>query len=72
MINPLMAQNQTINNVNTDYAIASILNELSFDYIYHVVNDSLNMRFRPYSTPMPNIPYSLEQNFEMQLDAAPS
>ena len=69
MISPQLAQNQTINNVNTDYAIANILNQLSFDYIYHIVNDSLNMKFRPYSAPMPNIPYSLEQNFKMQLDA---
>ena len=30
------------------------------------------MKFRPYSAPMPNIPYSLEQNFKMQLDAVPS
>jgi hypothetical protein len=65
-------QNQTINNVNTDNAIASILDELSFDYIFHIVNDSLAMRFRPYSGSMPNIPYSLEQNFKIQLDAAPS
>ena len=72
MISPQLAQNQTINNVNTDYAIANILNQLSFDYIYHIVNDSLNMKFRPYSAPMPNIPYSLEQNFKMQLDAVPS
>ena len=72
MISPQLAQNQTINNVNTDYAIANILNQLSFDYIYHIVNDSLNMKFRPYSAPMPSIPYSLEQNFKMQLDAVPS
>lgn len=72
MISPQLAQNQTINNVNTDYAIANILNQLSFDYIYHIANDSLNMKFRPYSAPMPNIPYSLEQNFKMQLDAVPS
>ena len=72
MISPQLAQNQTINNVNTDSAIANILNQLSFDYIYHIVNDSLNMKFRPYSAPMPNIPYSLEQNFKMQLDAVPS
>ena len=72
MISPQLAQNQTINNVNTDYAFAMILNQLSFDYIFHIVNDSLNMKFRPYSAPMPNIPYSLEQNFKMQLDAVPS
>jgi hypothetical protein len=65
-------QNQTINNVNTDNAIADILDELSFDYIYHIINDSLSMKFRPYSGSMPNIPYSLEQNFKIQLDAAPS
>jgi hypothetical protein len=30
------------------------------------------MRFRPYSTAMPNIPASLEQNFKIQLAANPS
>lgn len=66
-----MLQNQVINNINTDTAMADILDNLSYDYIYHVITDSINMRFRPYSTPMPNIPYSLEQNFRIQLEAAP-
>ena len=71
MITDQMMQNQVINNINTDTAMADILDNLSYDYIYHVITDSINMRFRPYSTPMPNIPYSLEQNFRIQLEAAP-
>ena len=66
-----MMQNQVINNINTDSAMADILDCMSYDYVYHVITESINMRFRPYSTPMPNIPYSLEQNFRIQLDAAP-
>ena len=71
MITDQMMQNQVINNINTDTAMADILDNLSYDYVYHVITDSINIRFRPYLTPMPNIPYSLEQNFIIQLDAAP-
>lgn len=71
MITDQMMQNQVINNINTDSAMADILDCMSYDYVYHVITESINMRFRPYSTPMPNIPYSLEQNFRIQLDAAP-
>lgn len=71
MITDQMMQNQVINNINTDTAMADILDNLSYDYIYHVMTDSINMKFRPYSTPMPVIPYSLEQNFRVQLQAAP-
>ena len=72
MLNQQLLQNQTINNINTDSATASILDNLSIDYIYHIVMDSINMRFRPYSTPMPNIPYAFEQNFKLQAEAVPS
>lgn len=72
MLNQQLLQNQTINNINTDSATASILDNLSIDYIYHIVSDSINMRFRPYSTAMPNIPASLEQNFKIQMAANPS
>lgn len=71
MITDQMMQNQVINGINIDTNMADILNCLSYDYIYHVITDSINMRFRPYSAPMPNIPYSFEQNFNIQLNAAP-
>lgn len=67
-----LQQNQVINNIHTDDALASILDNLSPEYIFHVIEDSVKMRFRPYNTPMPNIVYSFEQTFKAQLDAAPS
>lgn len=72
MMNEQLLQNQVINNINTDNAIADILSNLSDAYIYHIVMDSINMRFRPYSTAMPNIPYAFEQNFKIQAEAVPS
>lgn len=67
-----LQQNQVINNINTDNALANILDRLSPDYIFHIIEDSVNMRFRPYNTPMPNIVYSLEQTFKSQLEENPS
>ena len=71
-LNQQMIGNQVMNNINTDNAIADILSNLSDAYIYHIVMDSINMRFRPYSTATPNIPYAFEQNFKVQAEAVPS
>lgn len=72
LLSDQLTQNQTINNINVDNAVADILSNLSYDYILHIVTDSLSMKFRPYSTSMPNMPASLEQHFKMLIDANPS
>jgi len=44
------------NSIVTDYGLATILSNFESDYIIHIVQDSLTMRFRPFETsPMPNI-----------------
>lgn len=61
--------NSANTNINIDNAVASILSNFDTDYIINVVEDSLEMKFRPYSQPMPNIVYSYEQYFRQYLDA---
>lgn len=52
------------NSISTDYGLATILSNFESDYIVHIVQDSLNMRFRPFeSTPMPNIVDIYQRNF---------
>lgn len=50
-------------SIDTDAAIGTILSHFSSDYIDHVVEDSLNMKFRPFSTGMPNMVDVLERQF---------
>ena len=55
----------TIGSIDTDSAIGSILSNFSSDYVIHVMEDSLNMRFRPFMDGMPNMPDILERQFNL-------
>lgn len=59
------------NSIDTDMGIATILSNFDSDYIYHVIGDSLQIKFRPFDEPMPNYPDILERNFNGILVAAP-
>ena len=50
-------------SIDTDRGIGTILSNFSSDYINHIIGDSLNMRFRPFSGPMPNMVDVLERQF---------
>lgn len=62
-MNTVLEHNKLINEFTVDNRVASMMNNLSEDYIFHVIRDSLGMKFRPYSTAMPNMVYSYEQFF---------
>lgn len=49
--------------IDTDRGIGTILGNFSTEYINHVIGDSLNMRFRPFNGPMPNMVDILERQF---------
>ena len=46
--------NSFANSIDTDMGIGSILSNFETPWIMHTVQDSLNMKFRPFSEPMPN------------------
>ena len=51
-------------SIDTDAGIGTILSHFSSEYINHIVEDSLNMRFRPFMYgPMPNMIDVLERQF---------
>ena len=54
--------NKTISNINADKALSSILSNFDSNYISHIITDSLEMKFRPYSNSLPGI-FSIEGNF---------
>ena len=58
--------NQMLNNVNTDHILAETLSNFNTSYIIDVVRNSIDMKFRPYSTPMPSL-NSIEMNFQTML-----
>lgn len=68
MSNEMFQYNSTLANINVDNAVASILSKFEPDFIIHVVEDSLNMKFRPWLPAMPNMVYSCEQTFKLSLD----
>ena len=59
--------NQMLANGNTDNALATILANFDTGYVLDVVRDSINRRFRPYSTAMPGL-NSFELNFKNLLE----
>ncbi len=61
----------SIGMIDTDQALGTILGNFSSDYILHVVGDSLNLRFRPFSDEMPNICDILERRFAAVYANAP-
>lgn len=41
--------------IDTDAGIGTILSHFSTEFINHIIEDSFNMRFRPFDTGMPNM-----------------
>lgn len=61
----------SIGMLDTDQGLATILSNFSSDYILHVVEDSLNIKFRPFSDEMPNMCDILERQFAAVYANAP-
>ena len=59
--------NEMLANANTDNALAAILSNFDTGYVLDVVRDSINRRFRPYSTGMPGMA-SIETTFKTILN----
>ena len=57
--------------IDTDAGIGSILSNFSSEYIDHIIDDSLNMKFRPYEGAMPNIVDILQRQFGLVIANAP-
>ena len=55
--------NGNINSIDTDAGIGTILSHFDTNYINHVIDDCLQMRFRPFDAPMPNYVDILEREF---------
>lgn len=53
-----------IGSLDTDIAIGSILSNFETAWVMHSVQDSLNMRFRPFADPMPNFVDILKRQFD--------
>lgn len=58
--------NQMLNNVNTDNILAETLANFNTSYIIDVVRNSIDIKFRPYSTPMASL-NAIEMNFQSML-----
>ncbi len=58
-------------SIDTDAAIGSILSNFDSAWIIHTVQDSLNMRFRPFADPMPNFVDITNRKFDTILIASP-
>lgn len=63
-----MTNNKIISNINADKALASVLSNFDSNYITHIVSDSLDMKFRPYSNSLPGV-YSIESSFKSLLNS---
>ena len=57
-------------SIATDAAIGTILSNFSTEYIDHIIDNSLMMKFRPFDTPMPNMVDVLERQFLSIYDPA--
>ena len=62
--------NEILTNIKTDQALNSILEKFDTNYIIHIVEDSINMRFRPYNTAMPGL-NAMEEYFQRNINAFP-
>jgi len=58
-------------NIDTDYAIGTILSRFDSEYIVGVIQRSIVSRFRPFSEPMPNMVDVLSRQFKGVLDNSP-
>ena len=60
--------NPAVTNVNIDNQLTGILSQFNDDYIMDVVRDSINNKFRLYSTPKPNVVAAYEAKFKELTD----
>jgi hypothetical protein len=58
-------------SIDTDMAIGTILSNFDSAWVLHTVQDSLNMKFRPFNDPMPNFVDILNRQFTVTLNAGP-
>lgn len=56
--------NGNFTSINTDRGLGTILSHFESEYINHLTLDFLNMRFRPFEGPMPNIVDIFERQFQ--------
>lgn len=63
--------NNFAGSIDTDMAIGSILSNFESAWVMNTVNDSLQMRFRPFAQAMPNYVDILERQFNTLLVASP-
>lgn len=63
--------NDFIGSIDTDMAIGTILSNFETPWIMHTVQDSLNMKFRPFREPMPNFADIVNRQFNTLLEASP-
>ena len=59
--------NEMLANGNSDIALSTILTNFDSGYILDVVRDSINRRFRPYSTGMPGLG-AIDSSFKTLMD----
>ena len=59
--------NGYIGSIDTDAGIGTILSHFSTEYINHIIDDSLRMKFRPFDGAMPNMVDVLERQFQSLL-----
>lgn len=58
--------NEMLSNVNTDNLLRETLAHFNTGYIIDLIRNTINMKFRPYSTAMPGL-NSIEMNFQSML-----
>lgn len=63
--------NSYTGSIDTDMAIGTILSNFDSAWIMHSIQDSLNMKFRPFNDPMPNFVDILNRQFAATLQAGP-
>lgn len=63
----MSTNNEMLANANSDIALGTILANFDAGYILDIVRDSINRRFRPYSTGMPGLA-SIDINFKNLLE----
>ena len=51
--------------IDTDSGIGSILSNFETAWVMHTVEDSLNLKFRPFDSPLPNFVDILNRQFDM-------
>lgn len=57
--------------IDTDAALASILSNFDSEYINDIVSDSINRKFNPFGSDMPNIVDILDRQFKAVLANSP-